>query len=176
MVTKRVLNLIIHRHIDDASACFAIHWINGAWGEISLGFFADPVIGPKSLVIDGSLFRLKVQTFSVLCITVWSLISSYALIKLVDLTIGIRLSEEEEIAGCDPSELVLSSEVFSNDPTTVISTISNSKIDNVVALSYNYVSTPMPQKHVMNSALYEKNLDNLNHRKNGNVNEAYERD
>lgn len=128
-------------------------------------------------MIDGSLFRLKVQTFSVLCITLWTLISSYILIKLVDLTIGIRLSEEEEIAGCDPSELDLPSGKIANHAATVISTISsNSKIDDIDALFHNFVSTPLPQKYVMNSALYEKNLDNLNHRENGNVNEAYERD
>lgn len=117
------------------------------------------------------------QTFSVLCITLWTIISSYILIKLVDLTIGIRLSEEEEIAGCDPSELDLPSRKTSNNPTTVvISTISNARIDDVDEFSDNFVSIPLPQKCFMNSALYDNNLDNLNHRKNGNVNEAYERD
>lgn len=166
-----------NRKIDDASACFAIHWVNGAWGEISIGFFGDPATGPKSLALDGSLYRLKVQTFSVLCVTVWSLITTYVLLKLVDWTIGIRVSKEDELDSYDTEEVSSQPRKMSNYPT-IISTIS--KVDNIDAMSKNFgatVATPLPQKYVMNSSLFDKGTtDNLNHRKAGNVNEAFERD
>lgn len=146
--------------------------VNGIWGHLSVGLFADPPTGPKSLFVDGSLYRLKVQGISVLCVTIFSFIATFILIKLVDWTIGIRLSEEDEIAGCDPMEHDIYPEEYDYPlmPTT--------KIDNLesISVSNKFMLTPTPHKYVMNSSPFERNSESLNHRRTMNVNEAYERD
>lgn len=149
--------------------------INGIWGHLSIGFFADPATGPKSLFIDGSMFRLKMQTISVICLTIWSFVATYILIKLVDWTVGIRLCEDDEIAGCDPIEHDIFPEECDDYPL-----VSNpSKLSSFsVPLPNNIVSmTPMPDKFVTNSQLYDGHFDLLNRRRhNSNVNVAYQHD
>lgn len=78
--------------------------MNGAWGHLSVGFFADPVSGPKGLFIDGSFFQLKVQTISVICVSLWGALSCLVLIYMVDHVIAIRMDPEDEIQGSDLSE------------------------------------------------------------------------
>lgn len=92
------------RRIDDVCDVVAIHFVNGIWGHLAVGFFGDPSTGPKSLFINGSLVRLKIQFISALCMIVFSAVAFYLIMKLVDLVIGVRLSEEAEMIGADKYE------------------------------------------------------------------------
>lgn len=99
------------RKIDDVTDATAIHLLCGIWGHLSVGLFADPPTGPKSLFIDGSWFRLKVQSISVLCIVAWSAVALYLWIFILDLIFKVRPSEENELLGSDRVEHELDEDV-----------------------------------------------------------------
>lgn len=59
------------------------------------------IIAISNLLQGGSGEQLKVQLLAVVAISVWSLLMSFIFLKLVTLTLGLRVSEEEEILGAD---------------------------------------------------------------------------
>lgn len=81
-----------------------MHLVNGIWGQISVGMFADPVSGPKGFFINGSTYQLKVQTISAISLVIWSGITTFLVIWSVNKISPIRLDEEEEMKGADHVE------------------------------------------------------------------------
>ena len=81
---------------DDSLDCFGVHGIGGIIGALLTGVFAVKDIGGA----DGSVI---LQAKGVLTTLVYSGILSYVLLKIIDLVIGIRVTEEEEREGLDIS-------------------------------------------------------------------------
>ncbi|VWD52972.1 ammonia channel protein [Burkholderia lata] len=79
---------------DDSLDAFGVHGIGGILGALLTGVFAVKDIGGA----DGSLL---LQAKGVLITLVYSGVLSFVLLKLIDLTIGLRVSEEEEREGLD---------------------------------------------------------------------------
>jgi hypothetical protein len=92
------------RKIDDACGATALHLVNGIWGQLSVGFFADPPTGPKGLFLGGGPNQLIVQAISCISITIWSMVAMVILLWFVNSIIPIRLSPEDEALGCDITE------------------------------------------------------------------------
>lgn len=93
------------RKIDDAVGTTAVHFVNGIWGQVSVGLFADPRVGRKGLFINGDTYQLIVQTTSAVSLTVWASFATLIIIWLVDQILPIRLDPEDEKLGCDAVEL-----------------------------------------------------------------------
>jgi ammonium transporter, Amt family len=92
---------------DDALDVVGVHLIGGMVGSLLTGIFADLSInaaGRDGLAAGGGLGLLGDQIIAVGVTLVYSFVVSYVLLKLVDATIGLRVSEEEEIAGLDISQ------------------------------------------------------------------------
>ena len=83
--------------VDDPVGAIAVHGINGLFGTIAVGFFATE----GGLFFGGGASLLITQIIGVLSIAVFSFCSTYIVIKLLKMTIGIRVSKEEEKAGID---------------------------------------------------------------------------
>ena len=79
---------------DDSLDAFGVHGIGGILGALLTGVFAVKDIGGA----DGSLL---LQAKGVLITLVYSGVLSFVLLKLIDLTIGLRVTEEEEREGLD---------------------------------------------------------------------------
>ena len=79
---------------DDSLDCFGVHGIGGSIGALLTGVFAVKDIGGA----DGSVI---LQAKGVLTTLVYSGVLSYVLLKIIDMVIGIRVSEEEEREGLD---------------------------------------------------------------------------
>ena len=79
---------------DDSLDCFGVHGIGGIIGALLTGVFAVKDIGGA----DGSVI---LQAKGVLTTLVYSGVLSYVLLKIIDMVIGIRVSEEEEREGLD---------------------------------------------------------------------------
>lgn len=79
---------------DDSLDCFGVHGVGGIIGALLTGVFAVKDIGGA----DGSLL---LQAKGVLTTLVYSGVLSYVLLKIIDLTIGLRVAEEEEREGLD---------------------------------------------------------------------------
>ncbi len=91
---------------DDAFDVFGVHGVGGVLGAILTGVFAAPVLGGTGGV-DPASFSLGAQVWiqikSVLFTVVWSGVVSFIAYKLVDVLIGLRVSEEQERQGLDIS-------------------------------------------------------------------------
>ncbi|WP_158905223.1 ammonium transporter [Burkholderia sp. L27(2015)] len=79
---------------DDSLDCFGVHGIGGIIGALLTGVFAVKDIGGA----DGSVI---LQAKGVLTTLVYSGVLSYVLLKIIDMVMGIRVSEEEEREGLD---------------------------------------------------------------------------
>lgn len=87
---------------DDSLDAFGVHGIGGIVGALLTGIFAAPLLGGFGTVEDISgqfLIQLKGVVFTVL----YTGIITYVILKVLDKTIGLRVSQEEESVGLDIS-------------------------------------------------------------------------
>ena len=86
---------------DDSLDVFGIHGVAGIAGAIGTGILVSPALG--GVGVDGYSMADQVltQATGVLITVVWSGVVSFIAFKLVDLTIGLRVTEEEEREGLD---------------------------------------------------------------------------
>lgn len=91
---------------DDALDVVAVHGVGGLWGALATGLFASTAINPGGA--DGLFFgnpaQLGIQLVDALAVIAFSLIGTLVVLKLIDLTIGLRVSQEEEVQGLDLSQ------------------------------------------------------------------------
>jgi Amt family ammonium transporter len=86
---------------DDTLDVFGIHGIGGIVGAIGTGIFVSPALG--GVGVDGYSMggQLATQATGVLVTVVWSGVVSFVTFKLIDMTMGLRVSEEAEREGLD---------------------------------------------------------------------------
>ncbi len=86
---------------DDSLDVFGIHGIGGIIGAIGTGIFVSPALG--GVGVDGYSMTSQVMTQAtgVLITIVWSGVVSFVLFKVIDMTIGLRVTEEQEREGLD---------------------------------------------------------------------------
>jgi Amt family ammonium transporter len=83
--------------IDDPVGAIAVHGVNGLFGTLAVGLFA----AEGGLLFGGGSDLFVTQLIGVITIASFSFVVTYILFKIIDKTIGIRISREEEIAGID---------------------------------------------------------------------------
>jgi Amt family ammonium transporter len=81
---------------DDALDAFGIHGMGGIVGALLTGVFAVEAIGGTPGLLEGNAGQIVAQVYGVLATVVWSGLASFVLLKVIDLTIGLRLSVEIE--------------------------------------------------------------------------------
>ena len=98
---------------DDALDVFGVHGIGGILGALLTGVFNSPDLGGPGYVADwvtatgvtaadySIVSQVWIQAKAVLITVVWSGVVSFVAYKIVDLTIGLRVSEEDEREGLD---------------------------------------------------------------------------
>ena len=89
---------------DDSLDVVGVHLVGGIVGALLLGIFADTAFneaGADGLIAGGGLSLLGKQLIAVGATLAFSFIASIVILKLVDATIGLRVTEEEEISGLD---------------------------------------------------------------------------
>jgi Amt family ammonium transporter len=91
---------------DDSLDAFGVHGIGGIWGALATGLFASKAVNPAGSngLFFGNPHQLYVQTVAVLVTIVYSAIVTFIIYKLVDATIGMRVTEKEEAVGLDLSQ------------------------------------------------------------------------
>jgi Amt family ammonium transporter len=81
---------------DDALDAFGIHGMGGIVGALLTGVFAVETVGGTPGALEGNLGQIMTQIFAVLATVVWCGAVSFALLKAIDATIGLRVSAEVE--------------------------------------------------------------------------------
>ncbi len=88
---------------DDPVGAVTVHGICGAWGVLAVGIFAAGNNGVEGLVA-GNAEQLIPQIVGLLVAAAWGFGAGFVLFKALDLTMGLRASEEEELEGLDIPE------------------------------------------------------------------------
>ena len=98
---------------DDSLDVFGVHGVGGIVGALLTGVFNSPALGGPGFVADwvtvamvapadySIVSQVWIQAKAVLITIVWSGVVSFIAFKVVDLTIGLRVSEEDEREGLD---------------------------------------------------------------------------
>jgi Amt family ammonium transporter len=86
---------------DDALDAFGVHAVGGATGAILTGVFAVAAYGGTAGLIEGNPGQLLNQVIGVVCVFVYDVVVTLIILKLVDMTIGLRVSEDVEREGLD---------------------------------------------------------------------------
>jgi ammonium transporter, Amt family len=99
---------------DDSLDAFGVHGAGGTLGAILTGIFAVSVVNPifkdaqgnvtASGLLEGNAHQLLNQFVGVLIAWVLAIGGTLLILKLVDVTIGLRISEDEEVQGLDLSQ------------------------------------------------------------------------
>ena len=115
--------LLDHKlHIDDPVGAVAVHCLNGIWGTIAVGLFATDTapafargfgdgvtyganqICGKGLFYGGGFHLLGVQLTGLFSIAAWTAVTITIAFLIIKATLGLRVTEEEEIEGLDIKE------------------------------------------------------------------------
>ena len=99
---------------DDSLDAFGVHGAGGTLGALLTGIFATSVVNPifkdsqgnvlPSGLIEGNAHQVVNQLVGVLISWALAIVGTLAILKLVDVTIGLRVPEEEELQGLDLSQ------------------------------------------------------------------------
>ena len=81
--------------VDDPVGAVSVHGVNGAWGTLAAGLFN---IGGTSGKIIG------VQLLGIVTCFVWTFLTAFILFKIIDKTMGLRVTPQEETEGLDLGE------------------------------------------------------------------------
>ncbi|HEB68638.1 MAG TPA: ammonium transporter [Desulfobulbus sp.] len=82
-------------HIDDPVGAVSVHGVCGAWGTLAAGLFN---IGGTTAAI------MTTQIIGIVAAFVWAFGTAFILFKVISMTIGLRITEEEELEGVDIAE------------------------------------------------------------------------
>ena len=88
---------------DDPVGAVTVHGICGAWGVLAVGLFAAGNNDVSGLFY-GNAEQLLPQIVGLIVAAAWGLGAGFVLFKAIDLSMGLRASEEEEISGLDEPE------------------------------------------------------------------------
>lgn len=85
--------------VDDPVGAIAVHGVNGLFGTMAVGFFAIE----GGLFYGGGISLLVTQILGVITIALFSFTVTFIIMKFLKLTIGVRISSDDEEAGIDAS-------------------------------------------------------------------------
>lgn len=88
---------------DDSLDAFGVHGVGGIIGTLGAGLFAQKLINQAGSdgLFFGNAHQLLVQGLSIIAVAVYSFVLTLVLLKLVGAITGLRVSEEDEVAGLD---------------------------------------------------------------------------
>jgi Amt family ammonium transporter len=90
---------------DDTLDAFGVHFCGGTWGALATGLFAVKAINSSgSGVFDGNPGQFMIQVKACVLTTIFSFVVTWLICLIIDKTIGMRASAEDEVIGIDLSQ------------------------------------------------------------------------
>jgi Amt family ammonium transporter len=93
--------------VDDPVGALAVHLLNGVWGTLALGLFYDDTVATNIAALATGLSRFEqtlVQLKGIAAVGLFTVCVSTVFWLAIKLTLGLRVSEEEEVEGLDVGE------------------------------------------------------------------------
>jgi Amt family ammonium transporter len=94
----------ISKGIDESLDAWAIHGMGGLWGALATGIFAVAAIGGKNGLLAGNPSQFVAQCVGAFAAVIYAFVVTLVLAVIIDKTIGLRVTEEEEYVGLDISQ------------------------------------------------------------------------
>jgi Amt family ammonium transporter len=102
-------------YIDDPVGAVAVHCLNGIWGTIAVGLLANPEVPGYSiadadgnqlagLFYGGGFKLLGLQLVGFVSVAAWAAVTMTIVFLVIKATLGLRVTEEEEVLGLDATE------------------------------------------------------------------------
>jgi Amt family ammonium transporter len=98
--------LLDRLRIDDPVGAMAVHGLCGVWGTLAVGLFGQTALGAPfdGLFVGGGVHALAIQALGVAACVGFVCVAMAVVFKAIDLTVGLRVSEEAELRGLDMRE------------------------------------------------------------------------
>ncbi len=91
--------------VDDALDVWAVHGVGGTLGVLLTGVLATTAVNTVGRGwIDGNFGQVGIQLVAIVAVWVYSAVATFAILKVVDVAVGLRVGEAEEEAGLDVSQ------------------------------------------------------------------------
>ena len=137
-------------HIDDPVGAVAVHCINGIWGTLAVGLFATTTAPGNDtytgLFYGGGFHLLGLQILGVLAVAAWTAVTITITFLIIKATVGLRVTEEEEIVGLDIMEHGLASAYSGFSIMDVSNTMTMEMNENTSIGTDSYEAASNPQK------------------------------
>jgi Amt family ammonium transporter len=98
------VQLRIRMRLDDSLDVVGVHGVGGAWGAFATGIFAVATVGGGAGLIDDNAGQIARQLTGIGATFAYSFIVTFAILKVLDMTVGLRVEEDAERIGVDQSE------------------------------------------------------------------------
>ena len=156
--------------VDDPVGAVVVHLLNGVWGTVAVGLFAttgapgnDTLTG---LFYGGGVSLLTTQLIGIAAICAWSAVTITITFALIKATVGLRVTEEEEIQGLDACEHGLPSAYAGFSIMDVSNTMTmdiNEHTDlglgeEITAVPFQAPTQPAPAAAIMPSGIYKVSI------------------
>ena len=94
------------RNVDESLDVWAVHGMGGTWGALATGIFASTAVNPGGAdgLLAGNMLQFGKQFIGVAVVWVFAFGGTWMLAKLLNVTIGLRVSAPEESVGLDISQ------------------------------------------------------------------------
>lgn len=92
--------------IDDVVGAFPVHGVCGIFGTLAVGIFGSTKLGAplEGLFYGGGFGALGIQALGIAACLGFTIVSIYVLFKVIDATVGLRVSHQTELKGLDIEE------------------------------------------------------------------------
>ena len=94
----------IRKGLDESLDAWAIHGMGGLWGALATGIFAVAAVNGASGLLEGNVGQFIANATGAFAAVIYAFVVTYILAVVIDKTIGLRASEEEEYVGLDISQ------------------------------------------------------------------------
>jgi len=94
----------VGKGLDESLDAWAVHGVGGLWGALATGIFAVEAVGGYSGLLQGNVDQFVAQVIGAVAAVVYAFVVTYALARIVDATMGLRVTEDEEYVGLDISQ------------------------------------------------------------------------
>ncbi|MDO9326350.1 MAG: ammonium transporter, partial [Methanoregula sp.] len=94
----------LRKGLDESLDAWAIHGVGGLWGALATGIFAVAAVNGASGLLEGNVHQFVANAAGAFAAVIYAFVVTYILAVIVDKTIGLRVTEEEEYVGLDISQ------------------------------------------------------------------------
>ena len=94
----------IRKGLDESLDAWAVHGMGGLWGALATGIFAAAAVNGASGLLEGNVHQFIANATGAFAALIYAFVITYILAIIIDKTVGLRVTEEEEYVGLDISQ------------------------------------------------------------------------